>query len=83
MDLREQVIKFRALLQEHGLDVNDFELNVNSDAFKELLSGGPGGLEVHDRNSGVSIDYSYDGTPAWLTQLAIDLAAGKFQSSDQ
>lgn len=81
MDLQEQVIKFRALLQQNDLDVEDFELNVNSDAFKGLLDGGAGSLEVLYRKSGVSCEYQYDGTPSWLDLLSSDLESGKFQSS--
>jgi len=79
MDLREQVIQFRELLQNNGLLIDDFELNVKSDAFKELLAGGEGSLEVNCRKSGVAIDYAYDGTTSWLTKLASDLENGKFQ----
>ncbi len=79
MDLREQVIQFRALLQKNDYDVEDFELNVNSDAFKELLDGGDGSLEVLYRKSGVSCEYQYDGTPSWLDVLAADLESGKYQ----
>jgi len=82
MDLRDQIGRFRALLQDQDLDVNDFELNVNGDAFKELLAGGQGGLEVHNRISSVTIDYAYDGTPSWLTTFANDLASGKFKGSE-
>ena len=82
MDLREQVVQFKALLQKNDFDIEDFELNVNSDNFKELLSGGEGGLEVHYRKSCVSIEYDYDGTPSWLKILADDLSTGKFQCPD-
>jgi hypothetical protein len=78
MDLREQVVQFRGMLEENGFPVDDFELNVNSDAFKELLAGGSGGLEVRYRKSGIAIDYQYDGTPSWLEKLADDLDKGKF-----
>lgn len=80
MDLREQVARFRELLEKSGLGVDDFELNVDSDAFKGLLAGGAGSLEVHFRPTGRSISYSYDGTSSWLNQLAADLAANKFRT---
>lgn len=78
MDLRDQVVQFRGMLEENGFDVDDFELNVNSDAFKELLAGGAGELEVRYRQSGVAIDYQYDGTSSWLEKLADDLDKRKF-----
>ncbi len=78
MDLRDQVLQFRNLLQENDLDIEDFELNVNSDAFKELLDGGDGSLEVRNRTSKIAIDYLYDGTPSWLENFAADLKRGKF-----
>lgn len=83
MDLREQVVRFKALLQEHDLQVDDFALNVNSDAFKGLLDGDEGCLEVRCRKTGMAIDYKYDGTVAWLEILAEDLAVGKFQLGDR
>ena len=82
MDLREQVIQFREMLLQSGMQVDDFELNVNSDAFKELLSGGAGSLEVRYRPSGIAIDYQYDGTASWLETLADDLAKEAFQGSE-
>lgn len=82
MDLRQQVVQFKALLQKNDFAVDDFELNVNSDNFKELLSGGEGGLEVLHRKSSVSIKYDYDGTPSWLEIFADDLSSGKFQCPD-
>ena len=81
MDLREQVLQFRTLLQENNLDIDDFELNVNSDAFKQLLDGGDGSLEVRHRGNDVGIDYLYDGTPSWLDSFAADLKDGKFGRS--
>lgn len=78
MDLREQVVQFRSLLQQHGLKVDDFELNVRGDAFRELLDGGDGSLEVRYRTTDVAIAYHYDGTAGWLGQLARDLRDGTF-----
>ena len=78
MDLREQVMQFRTLLQENGLDIDDFELNVNSDAFKKLLDGGEGCLQVRNRAFDIAIDYLYDGTSSWLKAFSADLSDGKF-----
>ena len=80
MNLREQVLQFRGLLEDNDLDVDEFELNVNSDAFKELLAGGGASLEVHYLKNGISIEYQYDGTSSWLESLADDLTNGKFQN---
>ncbi|PLX98831.1 MAG: hypothetical protein C0623_11300 [Desulfuromonas sp.] len=79
MDLRQQVVRFRELLDRSGLEIDDFELNVNSDAFRKLLDGGAGSLEVLCRRSGIAINYQYDGTASWLDQLAADLSQGKFR----
>lgn len=55
-----------------------FELNVDSDAFRELLAGGAGKLEVHCRKSNVTVEYTYDGTSSWLENFAADLGKGEF-----
>jgi len=81
MDLREQVLQFRSLLEESGFDIGDFELNVDGDAFRGLMAGGNGHLEVRSRTTGVAITYNYDGTPAWLENLAADLGNGTFSNS--
>ena len=82
MDLRDQVLQFRNLLQEKALDVDDFELNVDGDAFRKLLSGEDARLEVHRRSTGVTIAYQHDGTSAWLEVLAADLEQGGFRGTN-
>lgn len=82
MDLRDQVLQFRNLLQKKTLDIDDFELNVDGDAFRKLLSGGGASLEVHRRSTGVTIVYHHDGTSAWLEALAADLEQGGFRETN-
>lgn len=78
MDLREQVLYFQEVLTEQGLNVNDFELNIAGEAFRALLAGGNGELEVRYRPSDTTIVYPCDGTAGWIKSLQADLANSKF-----
>ena len=79
--MKEQILQFRQLLDEHGLSVDDFELNVDGETFRLIMAGEPTDLEVHCRTSQVTKTYRCDGSPQWLGLFSKDLAAKLFSSS--
>ena len=80
VEMKEQIIQFRQILDDHGLSIDDFELNVDGETFRLLMAGEPVDLAVLCRSSQVTLTYHCDGSPQWLTLFAEDLAAGSFSS---
>ena len=78
--MKEQLMQFRQILEEHGLSIDDFEMNVDGETFRLLMAGEPANLEVFCRTTKVTRTYCCDGSPQWLIQFSEDLAAEIFSS---
>lgn len=78
--MKEQILKFRQILDDHGLSIDDFELNVDGETFRLLMASEPVDLKVFCRSSKVSRNYHCDGSPQWLVQFAEDLDLEVFSS---
>lgn len=78
--MKEQILQFKQILEEHGLSIDDFELNVDGDTFRSLMAGEPADLAVLCRGSQVTRTYHSDGSPQWLELFAQDLDAAVFSS---
>jgi len=78
MNLQQQIVEFRRLLDAAGRTVDDFELNAAGDGFRALMAGGTAELEVRCRNSDTARSYQADGGPGWLDAFGADLRSGVF-----
>jgi len=78
MNLQQQIVEFRRLLDDAERSVEDFELNAAGDGFRTLMAGGSAELEVRCRVSGMARSYQADGGPGWLEAFSIDLQSGVF-----
>jgi len=80
--IREQLQRFRQLLDDQRLSIEDFEMNVDGETFRALMAGEPVEIEVLCRSSQVLRIYQYDGTGAWLDLFAADLQQHVFDAPE-
>ncbi len=78
--MKEHILQFRQLLDDRGLSIDDFEMNVDGETFRLLMAGEPVDLAVLCRSSQVTRTYHCDGSPQWLTLFANDLDTDSFSS---
>ena len=76
--MKEQILQFRQILDDHGLSIDDFEMNVDGETFRMLMAGEPVDLEVLCRSSQVTRTYHCDGSPQWLAAFSSDLEKNLF-----